>query len=86
MKVMLVGGPFDGWIIEAQERHGLPERSTFSFRLQSSSKGKLTAEDFATLSNSPCSPNTPVPDILYVLDKTYITDKPHNFEYHYQGR
>ncbi|HAZ8269206.1 TPA: hypothetical protein J8W34_000297 [Citrobacter koseri] len=81
MKVKLIGGPYDGRIIDVEESHGLPKQSSLYFPPPLSAPRKLTADDF-----SPGSSDIPVQEFLYALNRAYITDKAHNFEYHYQGR
>lgn len=80
MKVMLVGGPFNGWVRDVKESRGFPEERELWFPIPGGSK-RLFVDDFLQPAN-----NLPLGQLLYVLEPTYLTDKPHNFEYHYQGR
>jgi|GEM_PF-6952610 len=78
MKVKLIGGPFDGAIVDVETNRGIPQRELVMHDCYSSSK--LIAADFSLPEKSESNLH------LYTLENVYKKDRVHDYEYHYQGR
>lgn len=80
MEVMLIGGPYNGMMIDVKEQRGFPTQREIWFPVPWSSE-PLSVDDFLQPAKIPA-----LDQFLYVLEPTYLKDKPQHFEYHYQGR